>query len=740
MKRCALLLHALLTQQINRKSIMKTLLLLTLNLFTFFNFLSAQEKTKTDSVKMQQLQEVTIKSKTPVVQVKTDKTILNVDAMANTAGLNVLDLLRQAPGVSVDGQEQIKMSGKSGVQVLVEGRLQTMSMQQITSMLKGMDAANIKSIEVIANPSAKYDAAGNAGIINIIFKKSTQNGTNGSISAGYAKMDHYRNNAAFNLNNKSGKFNIFIHGNYDNSLQFTKVNNNRFIGNTAYLRNGIERQGYENPGFRVGTDVNLNAKHKIGTVLSYNRVWDDFPSDASTLITGDANDLLSTSTIANLTENRFASNLNYQFTDTSGNTLAIETDYLNYTAKLVNNVNNVLRNNSSTSLFSNNTDLQINLFSAKADANTKLKNGNWENGIKFSASTTNNILKTSQQENQGNPFLQFNDFDYKERIIAGYSSLNKSFKKWNLQAGLRAEYTNMQGLTVNEKQEQISLPDTAYLNIFPTFFARYNATDNHSLGFAYNRRIDRPSFQDQNPYVYRVDLYNTYNGNPLLLPQFTQSFEVDFTYKGQMQLKLKYSQSRDLIEFVSTQTADQTNSLPINAGVRSFINLAFNTPFKAAKFWSGYFYAEPYYQFYKADLSAYNGLARINNGGPGFNSYISNNFDLGKKWEAELSNWFNYASRSSIYKTKAISSLDVAVKKQLMNDKLTLRLTYRDIFNTQRWFQSAQIGQVNQTSLRKWESQGAFLNLSYRFGNQKIKSADSNKGKTEEQGRIKSRG
>ncbi len=718
---------------------MKTLLIIALSITSLINYISAQEKTKTDSVKVQQLQEVIIKSKTPIVQVKPDKTILNVDAMVNSAGLNALDLLRQAPGVSVDGQENIKMSGKNGVQVLIEGRLQTMSMQQITSMLKGMDAANIKSIEVIANPSAKYDAAGNAGIINIIFKKSTQNGTNGNISAGYAKMDHYRNNAAFNLNNKSGKFNLFSNGNYDNSLQFTKVNNDRFIGNTTYLRSGIERQGYENSGIRLGSDFTINPKNKIGAILSYNQVWDDFPSNATTTITGTDNDLLTTATIANLVEKRFSTNLNYQFSDTSGNTFSVETDYLNYNAALNNKVHNSLAKDQTSNLFTNNTDLAINLFSAKADLSSKLKNGTWENGIKYSASTTGNILKTSQQENQSAVVSQFNDFDYNENIVAAYSSTSRTYKKWSLQAGLRAEFTRMKGLSVNEQQQRTALPDTSYINIFPTIFVRYNATDNHSVGFSYNRRVDRPSFQDQNPYVYRTDLFTTNTGNPLILPQFTQSVEFDFTYKGQLQLKLKFSQSRDLIEFVSTQIADQTNTLPVNAGKRSFINLSFSSPYKATKFWSGYIYAEPYYQFYKADLSAFSGLAPVNNGGPGFNSYFSNNFDLGKKWMAELSYWFNYASRSSIYKTKAISSVDLSLKKQLLNDKLTLRLAYRDIFNTQRWAQSTRIGQVNQTSIRKWESQGAFLNLSYRFGNQKIKSADTDKGKTDEQGRIKSR-
>jgi hypothetical protein len=555
-------------------------------------------------------------------------------------------------------------------------------------------------------------------------------------------MKHYRQNGAFNINTKSNKLNAFANGNYANSLQYTKVNAERLIGNQAFIQSGIERQGYQNPSIRTGLDYKINTKHKVGAVFNYNRLWDDFPSDAATLIlNGNQNDLLTTATIANLTENKFATNLNYQFADTTDKTLSFDADWLNYNSILDNDVVNLLTNSKAKSLFDNDTKTGINLFALRADAGFKIKKKtNFETGLKFSASKTTNILNAKQELEGQNPIIQFNDFDYQERIYAAYGNFNTSFNdKWNFQFGLRTEFTTMTGLSVDQNQKSTALPDTSYLNIFPTVYLRYRANENHAFGFSYNKRVDRPSFQDQNPYIYRVDYFVSNQGNPLLLPQFTQSLDLNYTYKGQTLFSLKFSESRDLIENVSTQIGEQITSVIINAGVRSFINASVSTPFTINKIWNGYASAEPYYQFYKADLSAYNGLAKVNNGGLGFNSYISNNFELGKKWQAGQSTWFNYASRSSIYKTKAIYSIDLSVKKTIMNDKGTLTFAFRDLLNTQRWAQSSQVGQVDLSSVRKWESQGLFIGFNYRFGNQKLKTNQANERSIAEQDRIKKR-
>lgn len=720
------------TYFVSKLNNMKKLSIL-LTLFIVSLTIKAQVK---DTLKTTTLNQVVISSSKPQITLKTDKLVMNIEQMTNAVGLNALELLRQAPGVTVDGQDNVKISGKTGIQVLIDGRMQTLTNEQLVSLLKSTNAANIKSLEIITNPSAKYDAAGNAGIINIILKKSDQKGTSGSATVGYQQMKNYRQNSALNLNYRDGKLLTYLNANFDNSLQNTTVASSRIIPNNTFSQNGIEKQGYSNPGVRTGAEYSINEQHKIGALVNFQRIWDDFPSTATTLI-NNTNDILSTNTTANLTENRLAFNVNYQYTSKNKTTLTVDADQLNYTSNLNNSVVNVFRNSAEATNFSNATNTQIGLSSIKADLNFNFKNINVETGAKFSASKTDNILNAVQNNNKGASLNQFNDFNYNENTYASYLNLSKSIGKWSFQTGLRAEITAMSGASVAALMQK-SLPDTTYLNLFPSTFLRYAFNQKQSIGFAYNRRITRPSFQDQNPYQYRTDFYYTNEGNPSLLPQFTQSLTLDYTFNGQTQIKLNYNNTTDLIETISTQSNDQTLTLPVNAGTRSFINISISSPAKLTKFWNIYYTAEPYYQFYKADLSKYSGLTQINNGGFGFNAFISNNFNLSKTLKASLSSWFNYASRSSIYATKPISSVDLSLRKQLLENKLSLSFAYRDIFNTQRWQQNILLGNVNQTSLRKWESSGAYVSVNYNFGNGKIKSAKE-KNKTDEQLRIKQR-
>ena len=711
----------------------KLSLLLTLSIVGLT--IKAQVK---DTLKTTTLNQVVISSIKPQITIKTDKVVMNVDQMTNAIGLNALELLRQAPGVTVDGQDNVKVSGKTGIQVLIDGRMQTLNNEQLVSLLKSTNAANIKSLEIITNPSAKYDAAGNAGIINIVLKKTDKQGTSGSATIGYQQMKNYRQNSALNLNYRDGKLLTYLNANFDNSLQNTTVANNRVISSTTFSQSGVEKQGYSNPGVRTGAEYSINDQHKIGALINFQRIWDDFPSTANTLIrSNNLSDILSTNTTANLTENRLAFNLNYQYITKNKTTLTIDADQLNYTSNLTNSVVNAFRNTAETTNFNNTTKTQISLSSVKADLNFNFKKINIEAGVKFSFSKTDNLLNATQNNNQGVALNQFNDFNYNENTYASYLSLSKTFGKWSFQTGLRAEMTTMSGASVAALSQK-NLPDSTYLNLFPSTFLRYAFNQKQSIGFAYNRRITRPSFQDQNPYQYRTDFYYANEGNPSLLPQFTQSLTLDYTFNSQTQIKLNYNNTTDLIEIISTQTNDQTLTLPVNAGTKSFINISISSPAQLTKFWSIYYSAEPYYQFYKADLSNYSGLTQVINGGFGFNAFISNNFNISKTLKASLSSWFNYASRSSIYATKPISSVDVSLRKQLLENKLSLSFAYRDIFNTQRWQQNILLGNINQSSLRKWESSGAYVSVNYNFGNGKIKSA-ADKNKTEEQLRIKQR-
>ncbi len=179
-------------------------------------------------------------------------------------------------------------------------------------------------------------------------------------------------------------------------------------------------------------------------------------------------------------------------------------DWLNYNSDLNNSVVNLLVNSNSKNSFSNKTSTGINLFAFKTDGSLKIKETiDLEAGLKFSASKTANLLNSVQTEGGQNPIIQFNDFNYDERIYAAYGNFNSKWnKKWNFQFGLRTELTKMKRLSVDQNRNQIAPPDTSYLNLFPTIYLRYQANDKHGFGISYNRRVDRPSFQDQNPLAF----------------------------------------------------------------------------------------------------------------------------------------------------------------------------------------------------------------------------------------------
>ncbi|KQS36306.1 TonB-dependent receptor [Pedobacter sp. Leaf194] len=289
-------------------------LLLIINFVALAQTENATVDRKIDTTKTYKLNDVQIKSTVPIVQIKTGKILLNVESMVAAAGLNALEILRQVPGITVDGQDNVKISGKASIQVMLDGRMQMLNAQQLATLLKGTSAATLKTIEVISNPSAKYDAAGNAGIINLVFKKSDANGLSGNLLAGYQQMQHYKQNDAANLNLKTKAVSAFFNANLDNSLQFTEVTSDRILADKVLNQSGTERQGYSNTMLRSGMEVELNKKSKLGTILSYQRTWDDFPSTAKTIVSGSDADVLSTTALANMTENRFGANLNYQFT------------------------------------------------------------------------------------------------------------------------------------------------------------------------------------------------------------------------------------------------------------------------------------------------------------------------------------------------------------------------------------------------------------------------------------------
>jgi hypothetical protein len=708
---------------------------------------AAQTK-NSDTITAKIVDSVTVMSKKPFIQVQVDKVVMNVDSRPTTAGQNALELLKQAPGVVVDGNETIQMGGKPGVQVLIDGRNLYLDSRDLAELLKSIDANNIKELELITNPSAKYDAAGNAGIINIKLKKSIINGFNGNVGASNTQSTHARQSINTALNFRRYKLNWYANAGFNNGYQNTTANNDRSTATQNFVQRGVEGDVFNGGNIRTGIDYSINKKHTMGVLFMNNYHNTTMDNNSNTLLQklNAADTSVQTRSVAPFKNNRNNWNLNYKYSH-NNEELNIDADYTQYKLSLYNTVNNDLRNEFnktfSTNATQNNVDVRIYITSVRADYSKKLKgNATIEAGAKYVSSyTTNNLQVLNAVSNSWlNDTGKTNQFTYKENIAAAYVNFNKQWNKFTLQAGLRAEHTKVLGRSTNLKNQQITGPDTNYLNLFPTLFVQYKINEQHQLGFNYSRRIDRPSYEDQNPFIYVLDAFNSQVGNPYLQPQFTHAVEVSYTYKYAMQVKLRFATTNNYIEQLTYQNGNSTVLVPQNAGTRNMINLSFGSPFQPTKWWNAYLSAEPFWQQHYTIINGY-GVSTVNKQSSiGFNGYLGNWFTLKNNWKAELSGWFNYQNTTTIYTAQPLGSMNVGFSKTLLNNKATLRCTVNDVFNTQRWQQTVNTVNLNMLTYRKWESRSLAISFTYRFGNTFIKASRQREtGNENEQGRIKNK-
>jgi len=701
-----------------------------------------------DTVQLNGQSAITVVSAKPFIQTLVDKTVLNIAGRTGVNGQNALELLKLAPGVVVDPNEQIKMGGKDGVTVLIDDRNTQLSAQDLAQLLKSIEVDNIKEIEIITNPSAKYDAAGNAGIINIRLKKSITNGFNGSIAGNYIQSTHARGSATTSLNFRKNKWNWFANTSLNKGYQVTIANNIRNTPINQFIQRGNEIDDFNSNNIRVGLDYAVNKKSTIGILWMSNSRNTNMDNSNTTIVSQllHPDTTVLSRSIAPFFTGRNNLNLNYKYTLYQKRELNIDADYTGFRSTLNNTVYTQSQTQLAQKFGETNTHnyaaVVITIGSIKVDYKQTLNaNSSFDVGLKSIRTNANNSLNVINQV--GNQVAvdtgKTNQFNFNENIQAAYFSYKHNFNKFSLQTGLRGEYTSVNGASVDLKNNRINKPDTNYLNLFPTLFLQYNLNETNQLGLSMSRRIDRPSYQDQNPFIYVLDAFNSEQGNPYLIPQFTNSVELSYTYKYATSFKIQLAKTEGYIELLTYQVGNKTILIPQNVGSRKVINFSFSTPFAPKKWWDIYMSASPFYQQYTTRLSSFNTNEQIQQQSWGFNGYLSNTFSFKNNWKLDVSGWFNYQNTTTIYQSKPLGSVNVGLSKNLFKNQSTLKMTINDLFNTQRWEQTALTSSINMQTYRKWESSNISISLSFRFGNNKIKSArERETGAKDEIGRIKS--
>lgn len=690
------------------------------------------------------LNEITVESTKPFIEQEIDRMVINVENSIVSSGSNALEVLEKAPGVTIDKQnDQIQLKGKAGVMVLIDGKQTYLSGQDIANLLKSTSSDNIEKIEIITNPSSKYDAAGNTGIINIRMKKNKNFGTNGSatLGVGYGKFE--KANGSLLLNNRTKKMNVFGNYSYHFNKAFGENTLNRVMpndGSVIYFDQETYRPNkYNGQNFRGGIDFFISSKSTFGFLLTgFSNRWEQFNAENKTVIS-DANRqvTLRPTTIVDIDNERtnLTGNVNYKYDfDGKGKEFTMDMDYSQYTGDNYNDMTTTYTDANfnparPTEIVRNLMPSEIGIWAAKADYVHPTEKGKWEAGIKSSyVQADNNLVFETLNDNQWvNDEKRSNHFKYEENINAAYVNFNtKLNEKTSIQTGLRVEQTYSLGnsMTLNEKVKR------NYTDLFPTFFLTRQIDSSNVLNMSYSRRVDRPNYQDLNPFVFYLDPYTYQKGNPYLQPQYTHSMQLTHIYKSKFSTSLGYSRTSDFIVQEAPGQIPEENITFVqaqNLAVQDNFNVTISTPIKIRNWWNIQANLTLMYNSFNApylddvlDIKIFS-----------YNAYMANNFVLGKGFSAELSGWYNSKTMYSFYKTEPMGAFSIGVQKSMLDKKLTLKLNVNDPLWLNRFRGSTQYGDIDFKIQSRWESRVARFTLAYNFGNQNVKGARQRSTSTE---------
>jgi len=702
------------------------------------------------------LNNLTVTARRPMVEVKADKTILNVEGTINATGSNALELLRKSPGVLLDKDENISLAGKNGVQVYIDGRPTPLSGQDLANYLKSLQSSQIEAIELITNPSAKYDAAGNAGIINIRLLKNKSLGTNGSVNAGWNIGKTAKYNAGASLNYRNKNINIFSNYSFSYAPNEQNLTIRRTILDSLFNQEGTIFDLRKSHNFKIGADYFINKKSTLGVMVNAILAAPTSTSSNTTYIsntvTNTVDRILVAGNSTSMKRHNANINLNYNYTDPKGTSLVVNADRGAYDLNSDQFQPNYYYNPSgqvklNSVIYHIVSPAQININSIKADYEQNFLKGKLGMGAKSAWVKTDNDFQRYNVNGSVETFDKdrSNHFVYKENINAGYVNYSRQYKKFMIQAGVRVENTVADGVSNGLKYDgsgytsSISSFNRSYTDLFPSAAITFNKNPLKQWSFTYSRRIDRPAYQDLNPFEFKLDEYTFMKGNINLRPQYTNSFGITHTYKYKLNLALNYSRVNDLFtQIIDTTEKSKAFVSKKNLATQDIISFNVSYPFQY-KSYSLFTSISSNYSKYKADFGT---GRKVDLGAFGFNLFAQNSLKFAKTWTAEISGFYNAPTiYQGSFKGKSMYNVDAGLSKQVMNGRATVKASLSDVFHTMQFRAVSDFaGQTMDFSFRQ-ESKQFKLSVSYRFGNNGVKPARQRvSGAEEETKRVQQSG
>ncbi len=698
-----------------------------------------------------ELQETTVTASRVMVEVKPDRTTFNVSGTINSTGSDGISLLRKAPAVTVDNNDNISVLGRQGVLLYVDGKRLPLTGADLTSYLQNLPAEQIDRIDIITNPGAKYEAEGNAGIIDIRLKRDKNLGANGSLSTTFSQGQYAKGNINASGNYRNKKLNLFgtlglgdgtgfntmTFENYQNVLKLDEQN--RFVNSSR------------NYNVRLGTDFFLGKEHTVGFLVSrFNSDSDGRNTNRIEISQQSTPNMIDSILVANntadneRTQNTF--NVNYSFQNKAGRSLNLDLDYGRYENRsdrfqpnLYYDANEEVVLTEIINRFDTPTDIDI--YTAKLDYEDEMLGGKVGIGTKLSKVESDNtflvfddvdgvIIRDDERSNT---------FKYDEKVYAGYVSYSRKLNdKWSLSAGLRAEKTDARGdLQVFQDGKEEAPVVLDYLSWFPSAGLTWQVARMHSLSLNYGRRINRPDYNVLNPFNNQLSQISYEKGNPFLRPEIVNNIELGYTMNYRYNFKLGYSRTIDQItRLIGPDEIDPRANFITweNLAEKTVISFNASLPTQVTPKWSAYFNLSASHIDNQADYGE-EGVVDIQ--AFTYSIYQQHTFDLPKGFKGEISGYFSGPGIwGGVFKYETSWSLNLGLQKKFFNEKLNARLSVNDIFYESGWDGVSLFNGLESNGSGRWDSRRASISLSYNFGNQNVKSRKRKTGIEEEAGRV----
>jgi len=698
-----------------------------------------------------QLETTVITAKRALVEVKPDRTVFNVEGTINSAGDNAFGLLRKAPGILVDNNNNVSVLGRTGVLVYVDGKKLPLTGDDLTNYLESISSEQIDKIDIISNPGARYEAQGNAGIIDIRLRRNKNYGTNGNLSGAYSQGEYGRYSINAGLNNRSEKFNFFGSGGFNinkgySNMLFQNEQNGLYMNESNRFLN--ERNGING---KLGLDYYISKNSTIGFLYSgnirnssgktFNRV------EISPLT---EKNIIDSILIANNENDRsnddHVFNINYAYKGKKSSTLNIDLDYGRYDNEGLSYQPNEYFDPTETVILSGyfseyETPVSIDIYTFKLDFEQDALGGKLGAGTKISRVNSDNVFKFYEL-NEGDRVLvqnRSNEFNYDESVYAGYVNYNRTLsKKISLSAGIRGELTDALGvLTAFDPSQQEDPVDLFYFQLFPSVGLSYNVSMGNTLNINYGRRVNRPDYQVLNPFREQLSELSFSKGNPFLRPEIVNNYEIGYTMFFRYNIKMSYSRTNDQItRLMGPEPSDPRASFISwdNLTIKDVYALNLALPFQFTKWWNAFFNVNGSFIDHQAD---YGNGAVIDIQAWSYNVFSQHTFNLPFGLTGELSGWYSGPGIwGGVFIYEPSWSLNVGLQKKFFKNAMNVKLSGEDLFYQSGWSGYSAFNGLKGIGQGNWDSRRVSLSVSYSFGNSAVKSRNRKTGIEEETKRL----